>query len=301
MEDEKALKEPGSQNTSTPEETESFHTHSPQETSQPQESVQQNTQNEDQLSQQAVNPTQPANQVAEPLSSEIASVDNSMSDRQEIKPAGMRFRLSAFFIDGLITSVPVAIIYLLIFLLKENIFLYQKPFIQIPLTILYAAWLSFYYVYFNVKSGSTPGKNVYGLKVVNSDTLQLLGAKKALLRELVAKTSYTVPLLGPIFQIVNGFVLIFSKEKKAIHDNVAGSKVLIVKKRWSILKQLGLVLVLFLVILLPFVIMLPRFFNQANNINQCTIECVNDYEIENIDPAQQQEILLNCQQNCLEQ
>ena len=76
------------------------------------------------------------------------------------------------------------------------------------------------------------------LKVVKSDTGQNLTYIQSALREVTKFGLMIIPLLGRLFYLINGLMILFSKQKKGIHDRVANSRVLRVKPAWKMGKQL---------------------------------------------------------------
>jgi uncharacterized RDD family membrane protein YckC len=73
-------------------------------------------------------------------------------------------------------------------------------------------------------TGITPGKKMLSLKIVREDGVEALGYKKAGLRLLGYIAS------GAIFYI--GFIMAaFSPEKKALHDKIAGTRVISTKDK----------------------------------------------------------------------
>lgn len=196
-------------------------------------------------------------QPSENTQQQASSVSAASTEQGGVKNAGIRFRWAAFFFDGLFTSVPLALVYfaLVFFGSEQVVSLNSTPTIPSHIIIFYAVLTTVYYVYFDIKSGSTPGKKIYGIKVVESDSFNLLNLKRATIRELVAKTSYFIPLIGSVFQLINGAVIFLSKENKAIHDNLVKSRVVIVKKPWSIIKQIGLFIIIVILITIPYLLM----------------------------------------------
>ena len=78
------------------------------------------------------------------------------------------------------------------------------------------------------ESGQTWGKKLLKLKIVDlegrkPDFVRLLG-----LRYLLGLAIYQVPILGPIYSIVD-VLFIFREDKRCIHDHLAGTRVVIAK------------------------------------------------------------------------
>lgn len=78
-----------------------------------------------------------------------------------------------------------------------------------------------------VNYGQTVGKKVLGIKIVDLDG-NLPGMKKHLLKRYAMYfLPDQVPVVGQIFSMIN-ILFIFGKQKRCIHDFVAGTKVVMV-------------------------------------------------------------------------
>ncbi len=87
---------------------------------------------------------------------------------------------------------------------------------SVPITI---------YAIMVTKTGQTPGKKICGVRILDSETGQLPGfVKGVLLRSWVFNVVYCIPLLGPIFALVDQ-LMIFGSDHKCLHDQVAGTMV----------------------------------------------------------------------------
>jgi uncharacterized RDD family membrane protein YckC len=78
--------------------------------------------------------------------------------------------------------------------------------------------------YFLAKNGQTIGKKIVKTRIVNLDGELCPFAKMFLLRYLVVWVIAQIPFIGGIFCLVDALV-IFGKDKRCIHDYIAGTKV----------------------------------------------------------------------------
>ncbi|MGI0118648.1 RDD family protein [Zooshikella sp. RANM57] len=85
--------------------------------------------------------------------------------------------------------------------------------------------------YFLAKSGQTIGKKILGLSIVSyrNDTILSLGNVLAL-RYLPLWVALMIPYVGMIATLIDP-LFIFNKEKRCIHDFIAGTKVVKVAKK----------------------------------------------------------------------
>lgn len=146
-----------------------------------------------------------------------------MSNPEHIKYAGFWRRLLAYFIDYFLFSAVVAPLLVLIYgreyfywSAEQTEFMATYGLSDFLLTILLPIILI---ISFWVKLGATPGKLLLDCKVVDANTLQPPGWKKALLRCV----AYAVSALP----FCLGFVWIaFDKRKQGLHDKLAKTLVL---------------------------------------------------------------------------
>ena len=96
--------------------------------------------------------------------------------------------------------------------------------------ILYALLgLALYFIvngYLLSKKGQTVGKLLVGTKIVSVETDEIIPLWKVfILRYLPMGVASQIPVIGPFFALANG-LLIFRKDKRCIHDLIAGTKVI---------------------------------------------------------------------------
>jgi len=137
-------------------------------------------------------------------------------------------RLAGAIIDGIIGfAVALPMMFML------GIFEYTRkgvsPPFQLTLVSAVIGFVVFALVhgYFLNKSGQTIGKKVLGTKIVGMDDRQL-GIQAILLKRYLPITVVSmIPVLGGLLSLVD-ILFIFGKEKRCVHDYIAGSKVVVV-------------------------------------------------------------------------
>ncbi|MFH6683804.1 RDD family protein [Bacillus amyloliquefaciens] len=127
------------------------------------------------------------------------------------RPAGFWIRLGALVLDYLITSVPLAIIFMLATGKDPN----DSTMISIILT-LYSLLLPVYW------NGYVIGKKICGIRIKKKDGTQV-GFLTMILRVLVGALIYGVTF--GIGVIVSAFMVGMREDKRSIHDFVAGTYV----------------------------------------------------------------------------
>ena len=125
-------------------------------------------------------------------------------------PAGFWRRLAASLLDGLVISIPVAII---AYIATGNL---TNDNISSAVSILYTLLLPLFW------TGYTVGKRIMGVRIakVNGDKL---GIGTMLLRTVVAGIVYVVTL--GIGLIVSAFMVGLRADKRGLHDLIAGTYV----------------------------------------------------------------------------
>jgi uncharacterized RDD family membrane protein YckC len=130
---------------------------------------------------------------------------------QVIKPAGFWIRLLGNLLDGVIISIPLALIDFLITGDFDN----DDPVTSI-IGFIYAVAVPILWY------GYTVGKRIVGVRIVKVNGKKL-GIGAMLLRVLVAGIVYGLTL--GIALIVSVFMVIFRKDKRSLHDIMAGTYV----------------------------------------------------------------------------
>ncbi len=85
--------------------------------------------------------------------------------------------------------------------------------------------------YFLSNYGQTIGKKLIGTKIVSSDSNDILPFWKVVfVRYLPMTVMGQIPVLGGLFAMADS-LFVFRKDKRCIHDLIAGTKVVLVNKR----------------------------------------------------------------------
>jgi uncharacterized RDD family membrane protein YckC len=171
----------------------------------------------------------------------------------QIKAAGAWVRFWASVIDGLIIGIP----YFLILSLIYSPFVYGYLSVSLPgayftIILLLPIEMLLYSAYLTVRKGATWGKDAYGLRVVRYKTDNNISYKQSFLRDLIKSGLYIIPIVSGVFSLINGFTILFSSEKRGIHDKIAGTQVIKFKNAWSIRKQLAILLPLLVIFIFSF-------------------------------------------------
>lgn len=195
-------------------------------------------------------PPSPVNQVT------YSSMPNQSSPNQSSPtsstPGGGWARFWAGFTDSLLVSTVMGV--------PVIIFLLINKFTNNSLATLRVSWILailftelpfiIYKVYYSVNKGATIGKDSYGLQVFKYNTTNRLTYTRSIIREVLNSIPYAVPLLGFLLLIINGCMIVLSKNKRGFHDLLAGSQVVKVNPAWPIKKQGPFFLILILVVAL---------------------------------------------------
>ena len=135
------------------------------------------------------------------------------------RPAGFWLRLVAAIIDGCILGVvtlPIGFLAGIFGALSDS----EAIWINLGLRLVSLVAGFIYTALFFKYRGATPGKLLFGLRVVDSDTGLYIGWGKTLLREYIGKFVGTVLLFS-------GFIMVgVRKDKRGLHDLVANTRVI---------------------------------------------------------------------------
>jgi len=155
------------------------------------------------------------------------------------RPATFGERLLAALTDHFILSMINLLGYLYLVNASDMPDLLQRLFSALVLLFIPAiAFKIFYDVWFVNQFGATPGKQLWGLTVINADQKQFLSLKMAAFRELIAK-SISRFSLGLGF-----FWIIFDKNNQGWHDQLAGTNVIKNTTKSAILGPISLLIIL---------------------------------------------------------
>ena len=114
-------------------------------------------------------------------------------------------RIKAFITDMFMINMPILYI-TTYFILDGKDDFQSSPLAQFLALLAYGV----VYALFLSKTGQTPGKKAYGIKVVKADTKELLSPVMALVRFFLFSIS--------VLSIVGILLPFYNKEKKALHD-----------------------------------------------------------------------------------
>jgi uncharacterized RDD family membrane protein YckC len=146
------------------------------------------------------------------------------------RPAGPWERFYANFCDSIFIGAFEFSIFLIWVLFTKNTF---------PNTNWIFGIMAFLYLIFMLtRYGATFGKQLYGLKVIQFDTKEIVNLKGALIREFLKFILGVIPFINLLAMIGLAVSIANSPEKRGFHDKLAGTQVLRVKPIWSLGKQL---------------------------------------------------------------
>ncbi|MFZ2188910.1 MAG: RDD family protein [Candidatus Moraniibacteriota bacterium] len=146
--------------------------------------------------------------VAQPVAAGMAPVATQM----QVRYAGFWIRFAAAFIDGLVLSIPQAIVR--VFVTVANF----GEMYAITSSVLSCLVTWAYYVLMTNNYQATLGKKAVGIRVL-SGNLERLTLNQVLLRETVGK-------LVSMLIIMIGYIMAgFTEKKRALHDIIANTVV----------------------------------------------------------------------------
>lgn len=122
---------------------------------------------------------------------------------------GFGVRAAAYIIDGIILGIVIAVL---------SIFF---PGIIAAVTSLWLGWLigAAYYIPFWYKAGATPGKMLFGLRIVDAGSFEAPSGMQYILRY--------VGYIPSAFIFMIGFIMIaFHPRKQGLHDLMAKTTVI---------------------------------------------------------------------------
>lgn len=189
--------------------------------------------------------TQSPTAITPPLAPAVNQTQQPVAPSQTIAvavPGRAWYRFWASVIDSIYVGIGVLLIVILLS------FFVPSSSLNIISGIVGFLMYFIYMVYFTANRGRTYGKDAYGLKVVRFQTSQNISYGQAVARELVKYGVLLIPVIGTIFYTINGLIIVFSHDKRGIHDKAANTQVVKVGIVWNIKQQL-------LFILLPLIIL----------------------------------------------
>jgi uncharacterized RDD family membrane protein YckC len=140
------------------------------------------------------------------------------TDQSGYSPAGFWIRFVAALIDGVIVTILSYLAQLpLLFVSSSTQFGESVRLTAVVVNALIGIVGAVLYLRSYVSKGATPGKMIFGIKVLNAQTGMHMTFGRTLLREWVGKF-LSILILG------GGFLLAaFRSDKRALHDLVAGT------------------------------------------------------------------------------
>ena len=154
---------------------------------------------------------------------EAMVADLDAVDLEELPLAARRTRLAARFIDGFLFA--------LLFLLAAFLAGFfegsdNAEAMASTIGLILALALFVIQVVYLVMHSQTLGKKAMGIKIVRNDGSRASGPRLVVLRELVYLFGGFIPILGPIFSLVNPLFIV-GVEQRCLHDYIADTKVVI--------------------------------------------------------------------------
>lgn len=170
---------------------------------------------------------------------------------ERIRPASISKRMLAALVDQSVMSILT--LPLLPVLLVINVYLVPAAFpsntqvyealVQI---VFFLAETFFYYGWFYLHMGATPGKLLFGLRVIHYESGDRLGYSHSFTREVVGKTIMTLVVIIPVIAlsvalqtlhlsifIIGGLLPIavsrLFKSRRMIHDFISGTQVVTIR------------------------------------------------------------------------
>jgi len=155
---------------------------------------------------------------------ETNTMENPISTQVSRRPGGFWIRFLAAIIDGIIIAIPCSIVNWIFKTVvgvvspgdSSNAFAVFALVISTAIGILISLA---YHAYYYQSTGSTIGKKLFLLKVVDSHTGNLLTFKQVFLREVVGK------FLSSITFLIGYIMAGVRHDKRALHDLVADTRV----------------------------------------------------------------------------
>ncbi len=153
-----------------------------------------------------------------------ADLGDLQSD-QPVELASRWARLGAYLVDIVLFMVPFYGIFYATGqwekALQQNFSLLD----QILSSLVGMALYLLFHGYLLHKRGQTIGKWVLGIKIVSAENSEMLPLWKLFfLRYATLSLLALIPIVGP-FVVLLGLLLVFRKDKRCLHDFIAGSKV----------------------------------------------------------------------------
>lgn len=135
----------------------------------------------------------------------------NVSSKEKFKPANKNKRFIAFLIDGIISGITGKLLVLPVAMFTANEMLIKGAELVIPFLFLPIIYWTFLTIHF----GATPGKKMFGLKIVHHKTHKDLTFGKLMFRETIGRTVNIATLL------VGYAWVAWNKESRGLHDLIS--------------------------------------------------------------------------------
>jgi len=138
-------------------------------------------------------------------------------------------RVGAFIIDVLLLGVISLPLWIWLLLSVRNTPPVSLYFYLLGMFIIWYFFSLFYFIGYWAWRGQTPGKMVAGIKVARQDS-RPIGLARAVLRYLIGYSLHYIMaafLFIPVVALL--VVIIIQKQKRGVHDLIAGSSVIRVR------------------------------------------------------------------------
>lgn len=168
---------------------------------------------------------------ATPVDEPIVPQQDAASTTDEIIPAKRWNRFWAAVVDSLVLGLFIFPLVALFNTLNGYPIYNDKTFDVISESHPWFAFLLLgltlaYFTVLTSKYGGPPAKNsLYKIKVVRFGTREHISYGRALARE-ASKLLYNVPIIGGVLYLVSAGLVLFSKDRRALHDMAAGTQVI---------------------------------------------------------------------------
>jgi uncharacterized RDD family membrane protein YckC/type II secretory pathway pseudopilin PulG len=182
-------------------------------------------QNEAEVCIKCGNPLQPNFQVAGATGIAAGGVSGDTApgkqQDQRNKPAGFWVRLMSAIIDGIIVNIAGVFVWLVVgFLLT---FMKQPAsLIKVMSMCAWAVTAAWYEIWMIGKYGQTLGKMVFGIKVMSDDGYEI--------GHIISFARYAGKFLNMLTFGIGYLIVLFKQNKRGLHDIVADTKVVYIKK-----------------------------------------------------------------------
>lgn len=163
-------------------------------------------------------PPSPANPYAAPQ----AAV-REVADASALVLASRTSRLGAVLLDSLVVLLPLGLVMAPFYRQIVSSGGARPPdafFIAFGLFGLFALAFTVYQLVLLYRHGQTVGKKMLGIRIVRSDGSRASFGRLLGLRYLVPGVISMLPVLGPIFSLINP-LFIFAEDRRCLHDRIA--------------------------------------------------------------------------------